>query len=85
MTGLPTSSFLGCLLGGFILATTGYSSLGCKYLLFLSSLFMCLAACASAFSPNLWVYCCLRFLSGLGRVSVVTTGLFLLTERVGKR
>lgn len=86
LTGLPTSSFfLGCLLGGFALATAGDSSLGRKNLLFLSSLFMSLAACASAFSPNLWVYCCLRFLSGLGRVSVVTTGLVLLTERVGKR
>ncbi|KAJ8441052.1 hypothetical protein Cgig2_020343 [Carnegiea gigantea] len=86
LTGLPTSSsFLGCLPGGFILATTGDDALGSKNLLFLSSLFMCLAACASAFSPSLWVYCCLRLLSGLGRVSVVTTGLVLLTERVGKR
>ncbi|XP_021721247.1 organic cation/carnitine transporter 3-like [Chenopodium quinoa] len=69
--GLPaTSFFMGCLLGGYVLASLGDSSLGRKNLLCLSCLVMSLASFASAFSPNIWVYSVLRFIAGVGRVSI---------------
>uniref|UniRef100_A0A803LRS8 Major facilitator superfamily (MFS) profile domain-containing protein n=1 Tax=Chenopodium quinoa TaxID=63459 RepID=A0A803LRS8_CHEQI len=86
ITGLPTTCyFVGCLLGGLLLATLGDSSLGRKNLLCISSLVMSLAALASAFSPNIWVYSVFRFLSGAGRTPLAICALVLLTERVGKR
>ncbi|KMT02666.1 hypothetical protein BVRB_9g203430 [Beta vulgaris subsp. vulgaris] len=62
ITGFPTTCyFVGCLLGGLILATLGDSSLGRKNLLCVSLLVMSLAAFASSFSPNFWVYSIFRF------------------------
>lgn len=84
--GLPaTSFFTGCLLGGFLLASLGDSSLGRKNLLCLSCLIMSLASLASAFSPNIWVYSVIRFIAGVGRVSITISSFVLLSERVGKR
>lgn len=84
--GLPaTSYFVGCLLGGFLLASLGDSSFGRKNLLCLSCLIMSLASLASAFSPNIWVYSVFRFVAGVGRVSITISSFVLLSERVGKR
>ncbi|KAL9241332.1 hypothetical protein vseg_015455 [Gypsophila vaccaria] len=84
--GMPTTSFfVGCLLGGLLLATLGDSSLGRKNLLCISSLVMSLAAFASALSPNIWVYSVFRLFCGIGRASVGTCVLVLLAERVSKR
>ncbi|KNA14625.1 hypothetical protein SOVF_105530 [Spinacia oleracea] len=84
--GLPaTSYFMGCLLGGFVLASLGDSSLGRKNLLCLSCLVMSLASLASAFSPNIWVYSVFRFIAGVGRVSITISSFVLLSERVAKR
>ncbi|KMT02668.1 hypothetical protein BVRB_9g203450 [Beta vulgaris subsp. vulgaris] len=86
ITGFPTTCyFVGCLLGGLVLATLGDSSLGRKNLLCISSLVMSLAALASSFAPNFWVYSVFRFLSGAGRAPLAISTLVLLTERVGKR
>ncbi|XP_021735131.1 organic cation/carnitine transporter 2-like [Chenopodium quinoa] len=86
ITGLPTTCyFVGCLIGGLVLATLGDSSLGRKNLLCLSSLVMSLAALASAFSSNIWVYSVFRFLSGAGRAPIAVCAMVLMTERVGKR
>ncbi|KAI3443315.1 MFS domain-containing protein [Psidium guajava] len=86
ITGLPTSCFyLGCLIGGFAFATLADSSLGRKNLLVLSCSIMSLAALASSFSPNLWVYSALRLVSGFGRASIGTSALVLSTEIVGKK
>ncbi|KMT02664.1 hypothetical protein BVRB_9g203410 [Beta vulgaris subsp. vulgaris] len=86
MTGFPTTCyFVGCLLGGLVLATLGDSSIGRKNLICLSSLVMSLAALASAFSPNIWVYSAFRFLCGAGRAPLANCALVLVTERVGKR
>ncbi|XP_074287450.1 organic cation/carnitine transporter 3-like [Silene latifolia] len=84
--GMPaTSYFTGCLLGGVVLATLGDSSFGRKNLLTISTLVMSLAAFASSFSPNIWVYSVFRFFCGAGRASIGTCALVLLTERVGKK
>ncbi|KAK9663860.1 hypothetical protein RND81_14G003200 [Saponaria officinalis] len=84
--GMPsTSYFVGCFLGGLLLATLGDSSLGRKKLLCISSLAMSVAAFASAFSPNIWVYSVCRFLCGAGRAPVAICVLVLLTERVSKK
>ncbi|OWM62625.1 organic cation/carnitine transporter 3-like [Punica granatum] len=86
VTGLPTSSFyLGCLLGGFIFATLADSSLGRKNLLLMSCLVMSLAAFATAFSANIWMYSGLRLVSGLARASIGTCAIVLATEMVGEK
>ncbi|KAI9116585.1 hypothetical protein K1719_012752 [Acacia pycnantha] len=86
LTGLPASSFfIGCLLGGIALSTLADTSLGRKNMLFYSCLSMSLSSFLTAFSPNLWVYSCLKFLSGFGRATIVTSSLVLATELVGKR
>ncbi|KAI6683465.1 hypothetical protein NL676_029378 [Syzygium grande] len=86
ITGLPTSCFyLGCLIGGFAFATLADSSLGRKNLLVLSCSIMSLAALATSFSPNVWVYSALRLVSGFGRASIGTSALVLSTEIVGKK
>ena len=86
ITSLPASSFyIGSLIGGFTLAILGDFCLGRKKLLYLSSLIMSVTALLTAFSTNIWVYSSLRFVSGLGRSSVITCTLILLTERIGKR
>ncbi|OVA01563.1 General substrate transporter [Macleaya cordata] len=86
IAGLPTSSFFaGCLLGGLVLATLADSSLGRKNLLVLSCLMMSLTALLTAFSPNVWVYSALRFITGFGRATIGTCALVLSTEIVGKQ
>ncbi|XP_010688824.2 organic cation/carnitine transporter 3 [Beta vulgaris subsp. vulgaris] len=86
ITGFPTTCyFVGCLLGGLVLATLGDSSIGRKKLLCISFLFMSLAALASSFSPNLWVYSLLRFLCGIGRAPLTITSIVLQTEKTCKR
>jgi hypothetical protein len=59
--------------------------LGRKNLLYLSFLIMSTTALMTAFSTNIWMYSSLRFVSGIGRASITTCALILLTERVGKR
>ena len=86
MTGLPASSFfIGSLIGGFTLAMLGEIFLGRKNLLYLSCLIMSIASLLTAFSMNIWMYSLLRLVSGIGRASIMTCSLILLTERVGKR
>lgn len=75
---------MGCLIGGFAFATLADSSLGPKNLLVLSCLIMSLAALATSFSPDVWVYSALRFVSGFGRASIGTCAAVLSTEMVGK-
>ncbi|KAL0926753.1 hypothetical protein M5K25_003001 [Dendrobium thyrsiflorum] len=83
---LPSSSFfLGCLTGGFLLATLADSRLGRKNMLFLSSLLMSLSAALTAASPSLLVYAALRFICGFGRATVGTSAIVLSTELVSRR
>ena len=86
MTGLPASSFfIGSLIGGFTLAMLGDIFLGRKNLLYLLCLIMSIASLLTAFSMNIWMYSMLKLVSGIGRASIMTCSLILLTERVGKR
>ncbi|KAI3834937.1 hypothetical protein MKX03_009365 [Papaver bracteatum] len=85
IAGLPTSSFFfGCLLGGLVLATLADSSLGRKNLLVISCLIMSSSTLLTAFSPNIWIYSILRFVTGFGRATIGTCSLVLSTEIVGK-
>ena len=86
ITGLPASSFfLGCLVGGLVLATLADSSLGRKNMLFLSCLTMSLSSLLTVFSSNIWVYSALRLVSGFCRATIGTSALVLTIELVGKR
>ncbi|KAL2495709.1 Organic cation/carnitine transporter 3 [Forsythia ovata] len=86
VTGLPASSlFLGCLAGGFALATLADSSLGRKNMLVLSCLFMSLTGIFTALSTNVWMYITLRFISGFGKATIGTCALVLSTELVAKK
>ncbi|WRX29699.1 Major facilitator superfamily - like 10, partial [Theobroma cacao] len=60
------------------------SFLGKKKLLFVSCLIMSVTGILPAFSINIWMYVIIRFFSGLGRGSLVTCTVVLLTERVGR-
>ncbi|KAL4597768.1 hypothetical protein ACB092_11G012900 [Castanea dentata] len=86
ITGLPASSFfMGCLVGGFVLATLADSSLGRKNMIFLSCLTMSLSSLLTVFSTNIWVYSALRLVCGFGRATIGTSALALTAELVGKR
>ncbi|KAK9698712.1 hypothetical protein RND81_08G125500 [Saponaria officinalis] len=87
LTGLPASSFfMGCLIGGMVLATLADSWLGRKNLLLLSCLSMSLSGVFTAmFSRNILVYSFLRFVCGFGRAAIGTCSLVLATEVVGKQ
>ncbi|KAK7354189.1 hypothetical protein VNO80_19648 [Phaseolus coccineus] len=86
ISGLPASSFfVGCLVGGFVLASLADSSLGRKNMLFFSCLLMGITSLLSTFSPNVWVYSALKFLCGFARATIGTSALVLATEIVGKR
>ncbi|XVF77783.1 hypothetical protein PTKIN_Ptkin14bG0074300 [Pterospermum kingtungense] len=86
ITGLPASSFfMGCLVGGLVLATLADSSLGRKNMLVLSCLMMSLSSIFTVFSSNIWIYSALRFINGFGRATIGTCALVLSTELVGKR
>ncbi|EEE54473.1 hypothetical protein OsJ_01577 [Oryza sativa Japonica Group] len=54
-------------------------------MLLLSLVTMSVAAALTAFSPNVWVYSALRFVSGFGRSMVGTSAMVLSTELDGKR
>ena len=83
---LPASSFfMGSLVGGLVLPTLADTSLGRKNMLLVSCLLMSAAGILTIFSPNLWIYSGLRFVSGIGRAPLVTCALVLSTELVGKR
>ncbi|KAL4341946.1 hypothetical protein GQ457_08G008250 [Hibiscus cannabinus] len=84
--GLPaSSSFMGCLFGGLVLATLADSTLGRKNMLLFSCLMMSSSSILTVFSPNIWIYSVLRFINGFGRATVTTCALVLSTELVGKR
>ncbi|OWM63523.1 organic cation/carnitine transporter 3-like [Punica granatum] len=84
--GLPASSFfVGCLIGGLILARLADSSLGRRNLLLLSCLSMGVSSLVTAFSNSIWVYAALRFVCGFWRAAIGTCALVLATELVGKR
>lgn len=86
LVSLPASSFFaGCLAGGFLLTTLADSLLGRKKMLLVSLVAMSISGVLTAFSPNVWVYAALRFVSGFGRSMVGTCTLVLSTELVGKR
>ncbi|KAG1347447.1 organic cation/carnitine transporter 2 [Cocos nucifera] len=86
LAGLPASAyFIGCLIGGLLLATLADSLLGRKKMLFYSCLTMSLAGTLTVISPNIWVYSALRFICGFGRATVVTCALVLSTEIVSKK
>ncbi|KAF5733551.1 Organic cation/carnitine transporter 3 [Tripterygium wilfordii] len=87
LTGLPASSFfMGCLVGGLLLATLADSSLGRKNMLFYSCLIMSLSSLLTVlFSTNVWIYSIFRFICGFGRATIGTCALVLSTELVGKR
>lgn len=86
VTGLPASSFfIGCLIGGLVLATLADSSLGRKNMLFFSCLLMSLSSLLASFSTNVWIYSALKFFSGIGRASIGTSALVLASELVAKR
>ncbi|KAI3466293.1 hypothetical protein Pfo_022956 [Paulownia fortunei] len=84
--GLPSSSFfLGCLVGGFVLATLADSYMGRKNMLVLSCLLMSLPGALTAVSTNIWMYSGLRFISGFGRATIGTCALVHASELVGKK
>ncbi|XP_050278514.1 organic cation/carnitine transporter 3-like [Quercus robur] len=86
MIGLHASSFfIGSLIGGFTLAMLGDILLGRKNLLYLSCLIMSIVSLLMAFSMSIWMYSMLRLVSGIGRASIMTCSLILLTQRVRKR
>ncbi|CAM0909161.1 unnamed protein product [Alopecurus aequalis] len=86
LVSLPASSFFaGCLAGGFLLTTLADSLLGRRKMLLMSIVSMSVAGVLTAFSPNVWAYAALRFVSGFCRSMVGTCTLVLSTELVGKR
>ncbi|XP_020093071.1 organic cation/carnitine transporter 2-like [Ananas comosus] len=86
LVSLPASSFfLGCVLGGLVLATLADSALGRKGMLFASCFIMSLTGILTAFSPNVWAYSALRFVCGFGRAMVGSSALVLCNEMVGRK
>ncbi|XP_062087989.1 organic cation/carnitine transporter 3-like [Humulus lupulus] len=86
MTGMPASAFfMGCLIGGLVLATLADSLLGRKKMLSLTCLAMAMSTFLTAFATNLWTYSVLRLISGFGRATIGTCALVLSTELVGKQ
>ncbi|KAF3793355.1 Organic cation/carnitine transporter 3 [Nymphaea thermarum] len=86
LAGLPPSAFfMGCLVGGLVLATLADSTLGRHKMLFLSTFTMGLSGILTAASPNIWFYSVARFVGGVARATVGTSALVLSTEFVGKR
>ncbi|XP_047065772.1 organic cation/carnitine transporter 2-like [Lolium rigidum] len=86
LVSLPASSFfVGCLAGGFLLTTLADSLLGRRKMLLTSIVSMSVAGVLTAFSPNVWAYAALRFVSGFARSMVGTCTMVLSTEFVGKK
>ncbi|PON49467.1 Major facilitator, sugar transporter-like [Parasponia andersonii] len=86
ITGLPASAFfMGCLLGGLVLATLADSSLGRKKMLSLSCLAMAVSTLLTTFATNVWTYSALRFVGGFSRATIGTCALVLSSELVGKQ
>ncbi|XP_010539566.1 PREDICTED: organic cation/carnitine transporter 5-like [Tarenaya hassleriana] len=83
---LPTSAFyVGCVVGGFLLAMIPDTFLGRKKLLFFSTLATSLTGIAISLSPNVWIYSLLKFMIGFARSLLGTYVVVLITERVGTR
>ncbi|MCI24617.1 organic cation/carnitine transporter 3-like, partial [Trifolium medium] len=77
---------MGCLVGGLFLSTLAdSSSLGRKNMLLFSTLLMALSSFLTTFSPNIWIYSSLKFITGFGRATIGTSSLVLASELVGKR
>ncbi|KAL5568769.1 hypothetical protein UlMin_025344 [Ulmus minor] len=86
LAGLPASGFfIGCLIGGIVLATLADSFLGRKKMLLFSCLAMSISTFFTSFSTNIWIYSFLRFVCGFGRATIGTSALVLATELVGKK
>jgi OCT family organic cation transporter-like MFS transporter 3 len=86
LVSLPASSFFaGCLAGSFLLTTLADSLLGRRKMLLTSIVSMSVTGVVTAFSPNVWAYAALRFLSGFCRSMVGTCTMVLSTELVGKK
>ncbi|KMZ59346.1 Organic cation/carnitine transporter 3 [Zostera marina] len=86
VAGFPASAFFaGCLFGGILLATLGDSTLGRKKMLCFTSLAMSAIGIVTAFSPNVWIYTFLRFLTGFARATIGTSALVLAVEIVGSK
>ncbi|KAJ3670277.1 hypothetical protein LUZ60_010601 [Juncus effusus] len=86
LVSLPaTAFFVGCLIGGLLLSTLADSILGRKRLIVLSSLATSTMGILTIFSPNIWVYITLRFISGFARAPISTCVLVLSTEIVSKK
>lgn len=85
LSSLPASAFFfGCVVGALSTSTLADSILGRKMLLILSCLVMSLGGAMTVFSPNIWVYSALKFVSGLGRASVGSSALVLSMEVADK-
>ncbi|KAF4389026.1 hypothetical protein F8388_026755 [Cannabis sativa] len=86
ITGMPASAFfVGCLIGGLVLATLADSSLGRKKMLSLTCVAMAMSTLLTALATNVWTYSALRLISGFGRATIGTSALVLSTELVGKK
>ncbi|KAG9143894.1 hypothetical protein Leryth_016090 [Lithospermum erythrorhizon] len=86
ISGMPASSFyMGCLIGGLVLATLADTHVGRKNMLVLSCFSMGLTGLLTMLSPNIWIYIILRFLSGFCRATIGTCSLVLATELVGRK
>jgi len=86
VVGFPASAFFaGCIVGGFLLASLGDTTLGRKKMLCFATFVMSSIGLLTAFSPNVLVYSFLRFLTGIARATIGTSALVLATEIVGSR
>ncbi|KAM7269521.1 hypothetical protein ACFE04_025018 [Oxalis oulophora] len=86
ISGLPASAFfMGCLIGGILLATLADSWLGRKKMLFFCSITMAMSSLLTTLSTNIWQYSLLKFINGFGRATIGTSALVLSTELVGKK
>ncbi|KAJ3690471.1 hypothetical protein LUZ61_019635 [Rhynchospora tenuis] len=82
---LPSSAFFaGCVFSCLPMSTLADSVLGRKLLLALSCLVMSLGGSMTVFSPNIWVYSALKFISGFGRAPIGSTALVLSMEIADK-
>ncbi|KAJ3690473.1 hypothetical protein LUZ61_019637 [Rhynchospora tenuis] len=82
---LPASAFFaGCVFSCLSMSTLADSVLGRKLLLVLSCLVMSLGGAMTVFSPNIWVYSTLKFISGFGRAPIGSSALVLSMEIADK-
>ncbi|KAJ4973482.1 hypothetical protein NE237_006656 [Protea cynaroides] len=84
--GVPASSFF----FGSILGSAAYGCLADNYLgrrrsVLLSCLLTSITTYLTSFSPNVWIYALLRFLTGFARAGIGICCLVLSTEVVGRK